>query len=110
MRRAFIFGLSALLSAPCLSAYPFWWWNDSAVVVSPADSSLPAVAIPVGDDPAGGTFGETPIFISYAEQGDVYLTTSFDGGCSFCTPVRVTATPGDSEVPRAVAVGYTSAG
>ena len=98
--------------APLLHSSPRWWWDDATAHSAPInfEATLPAIAVPAGDDPAGGTGGETPVFISFAQGGEVFLTASFDGGCSFCDAVQVTATAGSAEVNRAIAVGYASAG
>lgn len=99
----------ALLCTTPLFAGPRWWWNDVPVAQTPADSTFPDVTMPIGT-----TTPVRAIFVVWQEQltaGDpttteIFLSASFDDGCSFCDPVRITNNTLEDRYPRvAAAVG-----
>ncbi len=93
----------ALPQATTCRADPRWWWHDLRLTATPTDSIEPHLITPGYS--TGGAGGQA-LFITWAERdetGDdheIYLTASFDGGCTFCEATRLTDDDSDDRNPR----------
>lgn len=96
-------GLVLALLASATSADPRWWWDDVRVTATGTESVTPHVVTP-GYATGGAGFGT--IFLTWAEmdpaQGDyeIWVTASFDAGCTFCEATRLTDDATDDLRPR----------
>lgn len=97
----------ACAASPRASADPRWWQSDLRVTSTPGASVTPHANSPqIG---FGGP-GRAPVFITWAESevpggnSDIWLAVTFDDGCTFCPPTRLTDTPQDETNPRVAAV------
>jgi uncharacterized repeat protein (TIGR01451 family) len=110
MKKTFFFAvcLAVLCTAP-LFAGPRWWWNDVPVAETPQDSMYPDIALPVGiGAPVRAIFVVWQEIPAGETDNEIYLAASFDEGCSFCGPIRITNNDYDDRYPRvAAAVGNT---
>ena len=99
--------LAGALALPNAQADPRWWWSDQRLTSSPGDSITPHVA---GASLEGAIIQGGGGFITYAEvdlaEGDleIWALASFDGGCSFCPPIRLTDNAVDDTNPRIAAL------
>ena len=107
MKRLFFLLLCLfLLGQGFLFSGPRWWWDDREVAVTNGNSLNPDVAFPVGN---ADTVTDV-IFVVWQEipEGEtdyeIFLTASFDMGCSFCDPVQITEND-DDDINPAVAAG-----
>ena len=101
----FLFG-SFVLSGPR------WWWDDEMVANTRDDSFHPDITIPM-------TYGpDVPldvIIVVWQEiphqdhDMEIFLTASFDMGCSFCEPVQITDNDVEDSLPSVAAgtLNYT---
>jgi len=92
------------------AADPRWWTHDRPITSSPAPKSAPDVAVVVPVSVVTPTIH----IVTWAQASalgdyDVYVAASFDGGCSFCGPVRWTADPAHETRPR-IAAGVSPVG
>lgn len=100
---ALLLGVAALGLCRRAVADPRWWWSDRAITATAVPSVTPHLAAAVG---ANGVSGGAGLFVVYAEQdpdeGDweIWLSATFDAGCTFCPPVRLTDNPVDDTRPR----------
>jgi uncharacterized repeat protein (TIGR01451 family) len=108
MKKWFFFAVCfALLCTTPLFAGPRWWWNDAPIALTPQDSVNPDITLPIGT-----TTPVRAIIVVWQEKpagetdNEIYLTASFDDGCSFCDPVQITNNDLDDLYPHvAAAVG-----
>lgn len=102
LRRAVATLLLLALPRPSV-ADPRWWWSDVRLTNTASDSITPHLRSP---GYATGGAGGQAVFLTYAEvdpaEGDldIWLTASFDAGCTFCPPTRLTDTDVDETRPR----------
>ncbi|MFC2172682.1 hypothetical protein ACFLU6_08630 [Acidobacteriota bacterium] len=74
-----------------LHADPRWWWHDAPVPNPAPGDNILAADIDVVSNYSGNV--TEAFFIAWITEpspigsGGVWLTASFDGGCSFCDPV-----------------------
>jgi hypothetical protein len=110
--RALIALVGCLLAAAPLGADPRWWRNDQRLTFTTTEAVTPHIA-PIGY----GTGAPPGSFVVTWSQVDpvggdleVWLTASFDGGCTFCAPTRLTDDTVDDTRPRAAAYALPSTG
>lgn len=116
--------LAMLAGAGTVKADPRWWWDDFRLTTTAADSITPHIVAP---GYATGGAGGSAVFITWAEvdpaEGDleIWMTASFDQGCTFCPSIRLTDDAVDDTHPRiavlslptgiwSIAVAFESAG
>ena len=79
-----------VLSSFNLHADPRWWWHDGLIPFGGAGVTIADVDIDVDSSYTGNARGD--FFVTWIVPargpmgGAVWLTASFDGGCSFCDP------------------------
>lgn len=94
--------LVVLVAATTARADPRWWWNDVRVTNNPGDSYVPHVA-PIRYQPGGLA---NAVFVAWQDESDgggdteIWFTATFDGGCSFCPPMRITDNDAPDRRPR----------
>ena len=105
MLQARTLALSILILAGAITttADPRWWQHDRAITLGGPAQTNPDIALADGQGGVGG-FGyfvvwEEPSLPPGSTQ-DIWLTASFDGGCSWCTPRLWAAGALDETLPR----------
>ncbi|MFC2172552.1 hypothetical protein ACFLU6_07975, partial [Acidobacteriota bacterium] len=92
----------------CLQADPRWWWDDAPLSSVVPSEEIADVDIDVVYAYAGNALGA--FFVAWIvppqgpAQGSLWLTASFNGGCSFCEPVRVAEVNGPDATNVSLAV------
>lgn len=95
--------LAGILLAGDAAADPRWWWNDLRLTDTPTESITPHLVAP---GYATGGAGGSAVFVVWSEidavGGDleVWMTATFDGGCTFCPATRLTDDALDDTNPR----------
>ena len=104
-------GLLAIAAAA--RADPRWWWDDVRLTSTPTDSITPHVCVPGYAMRPPGANG---VFVVWAEvdpaEGDleIWMTASFNLGCTFCPPIRLTENDVDDTHPRIAVLRIPSTG
>jgi hypothetical protein len=94
-------------------ADPRWWWDDVRLTATPTDGITPHICVP---GYASGGAGANGVFITWAEVdpvgGDleIWMTASFNTGCTFCAPIRLTDNAVDDTHPRIAVLRIPSTG